>query len=459
MKYFNPALLTLSLLVGCAADPPSPGTEGQPAFRVRTDFRAALNSDQGWAGALNENVSVPADRPFRVRLEVEQPPGAEARAPFRLQYRRNAGGWTDVEAHDFPHPVRELELDFAKVEVGATPEGWSVTPDDADRMIVASAGQAKVVRARAARESLTGVYTTPWAATEFAAEFRLPAGNQNGLGFVFGYVDAANHWRVFLNPGAGAIRVSQFVNGTEAVATVKRTAITVGRWHEIEIQTEDNKVEVSYDDGALELEVELGTTIPPSPFGFHVPANNTAEFRSFTAAGVARTPRVSIVSCSAYEHGAETTNVLTGSSARFQAGAGISSAERTPSSSAAGSHAEFEWALVIRRYADGAVANEEGDSFELRMVDAGGAVFGGSRNPVLRLTIPPGHVGGTFVETPGRIGPWQARNGDLYFIMEPAETDNVFMMIKSTDNGATWREVDGANRPKRTTSNRSMRGR
>jgi hypothetical protein len=32
-------------------------------------------------------------------------------------------------------------------------------------------------------------------------------------------------------------------------------------------------------------------------------------------------------------------------------------------------------------------------------------------------------------------------------MMEPAETDNVFMMIKSADQGATWREVDGANRP------------
>ena len=102
---------------------------------------------------------------------------------------------------------------------------------------------------------------------------------------------------------------------------------------------------------------------------------------------------------------------------------------------------------MIRRYADGAVANEEGDTFELRMVDAGGAVLAGSRNPVLRLTIPPGHVGGTFVETPGRVGPWQAPNGDLYFIMEPAETDNLFMMIKSSDGGVTWREMDGANRP------------
>ena len=51
------------------------------------------------------------------------------------------------------------------------------------------------------------------------------------------------------------------------------------------------------------------------------------------------------------------------------------------------------------------------------------------------------------METPGRVGPWQARNGDLYFIMEPAETDNLFMMIKSSDSGVTWREMDGANRP------------
>jgi hypothetical protein len=406
-----------------------------------------LNADQGWAGALNQSVTVSADRPFRVRLEVEQPPDIAIRAPFRLQYRRNGGDWTGVEAHDFPHPVRELEVDFAKLEIGATPDGWSIAHGDAGGMTVAMDGQQKFVRARAARESFTALYTTPWPATEVAAEFRLSAGNQNGFGFVFGYVDAANHWRIFVDPGTGVIRVSQFVSGTETIVAEKRSAITPGRWHGIEIQTEDNNVEVDYDDGVVELEVEVGGPIPPSPFGLHVPAGNVVEFRDFTFAGEARTPRVSIVSCRAYENGAETTDLLTGSSSRFQPGVGISSAERTPSSSVAGSHAEFEWPLVIRKYADGGVANEEGDTFELRMVDAGGAAIGGSRNPALRLTIPPGHVGGTFVETPGRIGPWQARNGHLYFIMEPAETDNVFMMIKSTDNGVTWREVDGANRP------------
>jgi hypothetical protein len=121
--------------------------------------------------------------------------------------------------------------------------------------------------------------------------------------------------------------------------------------------------------------------------------------------------------------------------------------DRTPAWTGARLHGEFEWPLVVRRFADGAVTNDEGDTFEIRMVGAGGALLGPSVSPVLRLSIRPGHVGGTYVETPGRIGPWRASNGDLYFIMEPAETDNLFMMIKSTDGGLTWREVDAANRP------------
>lgn len=265
-----PALLSVSVLIGTSLVAAQPGGGAPGGFRVRADFAAPLNSDQGWAAALNENTTIHADRPFRVRFEVEAPPGAPARAPFRLQYRRNQDAWTAIEAHDFPHP-----------------------------------------------------------------------------------------------DGQGA-----------------------------------------------------------------------------------KTPRVSIVSCAAYAHGTATTDLLKGSAARFAAGAGVSLTDRTPPWTAAGAHGEFEWALVVRRYADGPVTNEEGDTIELRMVGADGSSPVTSRNPVLRFSIPPGHVGGTFVETPGRIGPWRAANGDLYFIMEPAETENVFMMIKSTDEGRTWREVDGANRPR-----------
>jgi hypothetical protein len=443
------ALFSISVLSGpCLAAAPV-GVSGQLNFRVRSDLTAALNSDQGWAGAPNENVTIYADRPFRVRFEVERPAASTGGSPFRLQYRRNEGDWTDVQAHDFPHPERELDVDFADVAAGATPEGWTVAQGSAAGMTVAAAGQQKVLRALADRQPLIGLYTPPWEATEMVAEFRLPAENRTGVGFVFGYVDARNHCRVFLDAAAGVIRVSRFADGRETVLAEKKTAIAPGGWQdlEIEIQTENGEVEVNYGD-ALEFTAELGADLPPSPLGFYVPANSTAEFREFTIAGEPRTPRVSIVSCPAYENGAATTDLLKGSAAGFRAGAGVNLAERTASWRGAGFHGEFEWPLVVRRFADGAVTNEEGDTFELRMVEAGGAPLGTGRNPVLRLSIPAGHVGGTFVETPGRIGPWQASNGDLYFIMEPTETDNLFMMIKSTDNGRTWREVDGANRPR-----------
>jgi len=264
------SLLSLLTMGACDVDPAQVGASAQTNFRVRSDFSAPLNEDVGWAGALNENVTIRADQPFRIRFEVERPEGSSGSWRFRLQYRRNGADWTDVAAHDFPYP-----------------------------------------------------------------------------------------------------------------------------------DTED-----------------------------------------------AETPRASIVACPAFRNGTATTDLLKGSELEFRAGVGISLNDRTQGWRGAGSHAEFEWPLVVRRWADGAVTNEEGDTFEFRMVESGGALMGNYRNPALQLTIPPRHVGGTFVETPGRIGPFQATNGDLYFIMEPTETDNVFMMIKSTDGGQTWQEVDGANRPK-----------
>lgn len=254
----------VTLATGCGA-----GSVEQTSFRVRSDFAAPLNADEGWAGALNENVVIEADRPFRLRFEVAAAPDARFGAPLMLQYRRNGGEWTAVEAHEFPYSDE----------------------DDAE------------------------------------------------------------------------------------------------------------------------------------------------------------TPRVSIVSCAAYRQRDGTTDVLAGSALEFRPGVGVGLADRTPEWGGTPGHTEFEWALVVRRFADGAVTNDAGDTFEFRLIHDGRPLTAVSGNPALELAVPPGHVGGTFVETPGRIGPWQASNGDLYFVMEPSETDNVFMIVKSTDGGQTWREVDGANRP------------
>ena len=68
------ALVLFPLLAGRGSDPGPAGAGRQPAFRVRSDFTAALNADQGWAGALNESVVIPADRPFRVRWKAGERP-------------------------------------------------------------------------------------------------------------------------------------------------------------------------------------------------------------------------------------------------------------------------------------------------------------------------------------------------------------------------------------------------
>ena len=443
------ALLALSTLAACVADPASVGSSGASAFRVRSDFTAGLNADTGWAGAVNENVTVNADQPFRLRFEVERSGPSTGRGVFRLQYRRNGGEWTAVEAHDFPYPSRELELDFADAAVGSTPAGWSVVQGQDARLAVAADGPEKVLRAQARAQALIGLYPPPWELEEFAfaTELRLPAADSTGVALVFGYVDARNHHRVVLDAAAGAIRVVRVNDGRETVVAEEKAAIARGEWLEIEISLEAGELEVNFQDDTLEFTTEVGAGIAPSSLGFHVPANQTVEFREFVIEGEPESPRVSIVACAAYENAAATTDLLSGSRATFRPGTGISLAEQTPSWAGTDIHGEFEWALVVRRFADGAATNEEGDLFELRMVDASGNVVNSGPNPELRLVIPPGHLGGTFVETPGRIGPWQARNGDLYFIMEPAESSNLFMMIKSTDQGRTWQEVDGANRP------------
>lgn len=184
-----------------------------------------------------------------------------------------------------------------------------------------------------------------------------------------------------------------------------------------------------------------------SKIGFYVPQKSITEFMKFELEGETSSPPVSIVASEAYENGAETTDLLAGSNAEFIPGAGISLHRRTIPWSGGMSQSEWEWPLVIRRFADGAVTNDGGDIFEFRMVDANNKPFENSKSPVLSLSVPPGHIGGTFIETPGRIGPFQASNGDLYFIIEPTETDNMLMMIKSTDNGRSWQEVDGRSRP------------
>jgi len=159
------------------------------------------------------------------------------------------------------------------------------------------------------------------------------------------------------------------------------------------------------------------------------------------------TPRVSVVSTSAYNHLADATDLLDGSTASYAGGKGMRLSGQGPALPDHGVQSEWEWPLVIRRYADGAVTNEAGDRFAFRLVDVTGRPLPAPATPEVTASVPPRLLGGTFPETPGRLGPWAASDGSLYFLMEPAESYNKLMTVKSTDGGQTWQEMDGARRP------------
>ncbi len=202
----------------------------------------------------------------------------------------------------------------------------------------------------------------------------------------------------------------------------------------------------------IRFEVETDTSFYRRQYSLQYKWNNEPwiyiEAQEFPYPSAA-SPTVSIVSCNAFFFGEEADDLIAMSNMPSNPGAGISLAPTTPGwvpEPESGASAEWEFALVIRRWADGPQLVKDGDLFSLRMVDHLGRPLAGP-TPQFSVNVPNGHLGGTFVETPARIGPYENSKGELYFIMEPTETDNIFMMVKSTDGGISWFEVDAGNRP------------
>jgi hypothetical protein len=228
----------------------------------------------------------------------------------------------------------------------------------------------------------------------------------------------------------------------------------------------------------LEVEAPAGTEEAlPTSFTLQARRNGgawqTLALRNFPYPDEISTPRVSLVRLDGWGSGVPTEDLLTASILPFAPGEGVSDTLRTDADgealesdnaaapwpgvsrdtaggaswASAQVHGEWEWPVVIRRWADGAVTNETGDTFDFRMLDGAGRPVDGVGPVSVTLRIPEGLLGGTYVETPGVLGPWQGEDGTLYFPMEPAETYNVLIMVASTDHGDSWVEVDGANRP------------
>ncbi len=418
----------------------------QTAFRVRSDFDAGLNDDAGWAGEIDEAASVEADHPFRLRFEVTAGGDDPQPRQYRLEMRRNGGAWKPLLAENFPKPakVHEFPLESSDGDAGRF---WNVEAGDASSLRWEAKGDDPHLEVGADDQPLLalGRYSVHWQPIEFATEMRFGNEDSRRAGMVFDYRDADNYSRVDVI-APDTLRLVRVEGGRESVRAEHPAEVETGRWLELKVIFDGRELVVEFDDEALVFSEPLGEGFSPR-LGLYMPGDSTADFESFVVEGKPRSPRASIVASPVFEHGAPTEDVLPVSDRPFTGGTGISFAERTPPWTGDGGHGEWEFPMVIRRFSDRAALNESGDRFDFRVVEPEAGALAAEATASVTLEVPEGHIGGTFVETPMRIGPWQAENGDLYFLMEPSETWNQLMTVKSSDGGRSWREADGANRP------------
>lgn len=420
-------------------------TDRQTAFRVRADFNASLNAEDGWAAALNQPATVEADQPFRIRFEVEAGDQAKPRV-FSLQFRRNEGDWQPLLAEDFPFPVKQLERSPGAADRDLT-QDWTIAQGAANLQRMPDA-TGDVLRIEAGEEGALAWAEpeTDWLPKEFSLELRLPADSRSEFGLVFEDRPSGGQSYIALIPPERAELV-RLDDGERRVVAEATARIPVDQWVELKVEWDGERWIAELQDEILfDWQPPNSPQSNPRP-GVYLQAASRVDLRTLTIEGEASTPRTSIVSSPVFDHGSATEDQLAGSSLPFAGGAGLSFAARTPPWTAQRQQGEWSVPIVIRRFADQAALNEAGDTFDFRLVDTDGQAVPAQATASVQLAVPDGHLGGTFVETPMRLGPWQTETGDLFFIMEPSETWNLPIMVKSSDDGRSWREVDSAGRP------------
>ena len=180
--------------------------------------------------------------------------------------------------------LTKIRVDFGGETDGAAPRNWTVAQGNPSGMAVIAdpAGKVKFLRAQSTAEPLVGTFSL-FKVTDVEVEtwIRLPRENRQGAGLVCGYVDANNYIRLFLDPVAGAIRVSRFVDGVESILAESKAAIVPDEWLEFQIEMKDGEIDVDYQDGAVEFTAEVNGPVAKATAGFFVPENSSADFRSF----------------------------------------------------------------------------------------------------------------------------------------------------------------------------------
>ena len=160
----------------------------------------------------------------------------------------------------------------------------------------------------------------------------------------------------------------------------------------------------------------------------------------------------------------DTTTELTAGPGTFVSGRGKDTSITTASITlGTNQETELEWSLALNRYWDsGQFA--DGDTVDLRVVTSAGVAlsggYGTSDTNIGRVTIDhniatglaqgAGHLGGIWSENPGDLPILWNENDHGYWLCEVSETFPDLMMLKTTDGGVTWNQVDQAGNPATT---------
>lgn len=199
------------------------------------------------------------------------------------------GQVTPVRVENPWQPVHDLSLitrlafNFREDRIGATPQYWSVAQGSAGGLRVAGEadGKQRHLRAEAGAEDLIGLFdaaTVPRYRFQTMLRFTSETGAKAGL--VFGYVDAANHWRAVVDAAAGAIRVSRVADGVETALVEKAVAVEREKWLPLEVAGEGTRARLEFGSD-LKVEFDPGAALPDAYLGCYVPAGAAAEYLAF----------------------------------------------------------------------------------------------------------------------------------------------------------------------------------
>lgn len=182
--------------------------------------------------------------------------------------------------------------------------------------------------------------------------------------------------------------------------------------------------------------------------GFKLQVNrNSAGWVDVDVLGGASLPAAQAVVSSQFADGDATSTERLTNTTTYVNGEGLED-NTSASYTLTSEETELEWCLMIMSFHDGPTQNVVSDTLDFRVVESDGTVFTGTYvNPTITVSESAGYVGGAFVETPNRLGPFIDTNGNIYTIIEATPSGAEFLIIKSTNGGDTWREMDGANRP------------